>query len=325
MTTRRRFLQFSGAVLATPALPRFARAQEKQWPVRPIRAIVPFSPGSTIDIIGRIVLEPLSTALGQSIVVENRGGAGGTIGSAIVAKAEPDGYTILIHASAHSAAPAAYPRAPYHAGRDFSAVVVFGTVPNVTVISPAKGIKTLKELVEAARKGSFTFASAGVGSATHWAAERLRLAAGFNAVHVPFRGGPEALTEVATGRVDFMSIGITSGLPFIRSGRLIPLAVSTVKRSSTLPDVPTTIEAGYPNSDYTFWNGMLVPAKTPRAVINRLHAETQKALRLPSVTEKLKAQGIEPMPLAPAEFDAVIAKEIENNIAIVKAAGLKFN
>jgi len=323
MTTRRKFLLLSGAALVTPALPQLASAQ--QWPARPIRAIVPFTAGSTIDIIGRIVLEPLSAALGQPIVVENRGGAGGTVGTALVAKAEPDGHTLLIHASAHSAAPAAYPNAPYNTGRDFSGVVIFGSVPNVTVISPAKGIKSLKELVESARKGSFTFASAGVGSATHWAAERLRLAAGFSAVHVPFRGGPEALTEVMTGRVDFMSIGISSGLPLIRSGRLVPLAVSTLKRSTALPEVPTTIEAGYPDSDYTFWNGMLVPAKTPRALINRLHEETLKVLRQPGVTEKFKPQGIEPMPLTPAEFDALIAKEIENNIAIVKAAGLKFD
>jgi len=323
MTTRRRFLQLSGAALTAASMPQLASAQ--QWPTRPIRAIVPFSAGSTTDVVGRIVLEALSAAIGQPIVVENRGGAGGTIGSALVAKAEPDGYTILIHAAAHSAAPAAYPNVPYHAGRDFSGVVLFGVVPNVTVISPAKGIKTLKELVEAARKGSMTFASAGIGSATHWAAERLRLSAGFNAVHVPFKGGPEALIDVATGRVDFMCTGITSGLPFIRGGRLIPLAVSTPKRSSILPDVPTTIEAGYPDSDYTFWNGMLVPAKTPRALVNRLHAETLKVLQQPSVIEKLKAQGIEPLPLKPAEIDAMIAKEIGNNLAIVKAAGLKFN
>jgi tripartite-type tricarboxylate transporter receptor subunit TctC len=322
MTTRRKFL-LSGAALAAPVLPRIASAQ--QWPSRPIRAIVPFGAGSTIDIIGRIVLEPLSAALGQPIVVENRGGAGGSIGTAAVAKAEPDGYTLLIHASAHSAAPAAYPNAPYDAGRDLAGVAVFGSVPNVTVISPAKGIRTLKELVEAAKKGSFTFASAGVGSATHWAAERLRLAAGFDAVHVPFKGGPEALTQVASGEVDFMSIGISSGMPFIRSGRLIPLAVSTLKRSSALPDVPTTIEAGYPNSDYTFWNGMLAPAKTSRDIVNRLHEETMKVLRQPGVIERFKPQGIEPMPLTPAEFDSLIAKEIENNIAIVKAAKLKFN
>jgi tripartite-type tricarboxylate transporter receptor subunit TctC len=323
MTTRRKFLLLSGAALATPLLPGLASAQ--QWPSRSIRAIVPFSAGSTIDIIGRIVLEPLSAALGQPIVVENRGGAGGTIGTAVVASAEPNGYTILIHASAHSAAPAAYPNAPYDAGRDLRGVVIFGVVPNVTVISPAKGIRTLKELVEAAKKRSMTFASAGIGSATHWAAERLRLAAGFNATHVPFKGGPEALTQVASGEVDFMSIGVSSGLPFIRSGRLIPLAVSTAKRSSILPDVPTNEEAGYPNSDYTFWNGMLVPAKTPVEVVNRLHQETMKVLAQPSVLDKLKPQGLEPMPLTPAEFDALIAKEIESNKAIVKAAGLKFN
>jgi tripartite-type tricarboxylate transporter receptor subunit TctC len=323
MRTRRRFLQLTAAALAMPVLPKAAFAQ--QWPAKPIRAIVPFSAGSTIDVIGRIVLEPLSAALGQPIVIENRGGAGGSIGTALVAKADPDGYTLLIHAAAHSAAPAAYPNAPYDAARDFAGVAVFGTVPNVTVISSAKGIKTLKEFVQAAKKGSFTFASAGVGSATHWAAERLRLAAGFKAEHVPFKGGPEALTQVASGEVDFMCIGISSGMPFIRSGRLIALAVSTRQRSSALPDVPTTLEAGYPDSDYTFWNGMLVPAKTPRAIVNRLHQETMNALRQPGVVEKFKPQGIEPLPLTPTEFDALIAKEIEINKAIVKAAGLKFN
>jgi tripartite-type tricarboxylate transporter receptor subunit TctC len=323
MTTRRKFVLSSGAALAMQLLPRFTWAQA--WPSKPIRAIVPFGAGSTIDIIGRIVVDPLSAALGQPIVVENRGGAGGSIGTAAVAKAEPDGYTILIHASAHSAAPAAYPNAPYDAARDLRGVAVFGSVPNVTVVSSAKGIKTLKELVDAAKKGSFTFASAGVASATHWAAERLRLAAGFNAVHVPFKGGPEALTQVAAGEVDFMSIGVSSGLPFIRSGRLIPLAVSTLKRSSALPDVPTTVEAGYPDSDYTFWNGLLVPAKTPAGIVNRLHEETMRVLSQPGVIEKFKPQGIEPMPLTPTEFDALIAKEIESNKAIVKAAGLKFN
>jgi tripartite-type tricarboxylate transporter receptor subunit TctC len=323
MTTRRRFLQMTGAVLATPALPRSASAE--QWPTRPIRAIIPFSAGSTIDILGRIVVDPLAAALGQPIIVDNRGGAGGSIGTAVVAKTEPDGYTILINASAHSVAPAAYPNAPYHAGRDFSAVANFGVVPNVIVISPAKGIKTLKQLVDAAKKGSMSFASAGVASASHWGAERFRLSAGFNAVHVPYKGGIEALTDVMTGRVDFMSVGVSSAIPFIREGKLIALGVATRKRSSALPDVPTTIEAGYVDSDYTYWNGMLVPAKTPRAIVDRLHAETQKVLRVPAVIEKLKPLGVEPMPLTPTEFDAMIAKEIETNIALAKAAGLKFN
>ena len=323
MATRRQILNFAGTALMASALPRPAAAQP--WPTRPIRAMIPFTAGSTIDIVGRIVLDPLSGRLGQTIVVENRGGAGGTIGSAAVAKAEPDGYSILINASAHSAAPAAYPNVPYDPARDFSAVIPFGTVPNVTVISPAKGIRTLADLVSAAKSGSISYASAGVGSATHWAAERFRVSAGFAAVHVPFRGGPEALTEVMSGRVDFACMGISSALAFVREGKLLPLAVSTPKRSSALPDVPTTLEAGFANSDYNYWMGMFVPAKTPPDIVERLRQEMEKVLQLPAVKDKFAPQGIEPMPLSPAEFDALIKKEIEINIALVKAAGLKFN
>jgi tripartite-type tricarboxylate transporter receptor subunit TctC len=323
MTTRRRFLNLAAAALATPALPRLASAQT--WPARPIRAMIPFSAGSSLDIVGRIVLDPLSSQLGQTIVVENRGGAGGTIGTAAVAKAEADGYTILINASAHSAAPAAYPNIAYDPARDFSAVIPFGTVPNVTLVAPAKGIKTIQELVTVAKSGSLSYASAGVGSATHWAAERLRVSAGFQAVHVPFRGGPEALTEVMTGRVDFTCMGMSAALPFIRDGKLVPLAVSSAKRSSALPAIPTTLESGLADSDYNYWMGMFVPAKTPREIVDRLYQETQKALRLPAVMEKFGPQGIEPMPMTSAEFDALIKKEIAINVALVKAAGLKFN
>jgi tripartite-type tricarboxylate transporter receptor subunit TctC len=198
-------------------------------------------------------------------------------------------------------------------------------IPNVIVIAPSKGIKTIQQLAEAAKKGSMSFASAGVGSASHWGAERFRLSAGFNAIHVPFKGGIEALTDVMTGRVDFMCVGVTAALPFIRQNQLIPLAVSTRKRSTTLPDVPTTIEAGYADSDYTYWNGLLVPAKTSRAIVERLHDETVKVLKLPAVAEKLRLQGVEPLPLTPKEFDAMIAKEISTNMALAKAAGLKAN
>jgi tripartite-type tricarboxylate transporter receptor subunit TctC len=321
MTTRRHFLHLAAGALAT--LPRLASAQS--WPARPIRAMIPFSAGSSLDIVGRIVLDPLASQLGQTIVVENRGGAGGTIGSALVAKAEPDGYTLLIQASAHSSAPAAYPGIAYDPARDFAAVIPFGTIPNVTVVSPARGFKTIGDLVAAAKSGSFSYASAGVGSATHWAAERLRISGGFKGVHVPFRGGPEALTEVIAGRVDFTCMGMSSALGFIRDGKLVPLAVSSAKRSSALPDVPTTLEAGLADSDYTYWMGMFVPAATPRPIIERLYRETQKALALPSVVDKFKPQGIEPMPLSSAELDALVKKEIAANIALVKAAGLKFN
>ena len=329
-TDRRRFLTLASGTLAAPALLRRAFADAPAgtgtWPKdKVIRAIVPFGAGSTVDIIGRVVLDPVSQQIGQTLVVENRGGAGGSIGSALVAKADPDGYTLLINASAHSAAPAVYPDLSYDPSKDFSGIAIFGVVPNVLLIAPSKGIKTVKELVERAKAGNMTFASAGVGSATHWAAERFLVAAGIKATHVPFTGGPQALTEVMTGRVDFTFIGTASGMPFIKDGRLLALAVSSAKRSPALPDVPTTLELGYPNSEYTFWNGMLAPAKTPRPIVDRLHDEVQKALALPQVQAKLATQGAEPMPLTPKEFDAMIAKEIVENKALAKAAGLKFN
>ncbi len=243
MTTRRRFLTLTTAAIAAPAISRGAFAQTA-WPgAKPIRAICPFQAGSTVDILGRIISDPLGAAIGQTIVVENRGGAGGSTGSAAVATADPDGYTLLINAAAHTAAPAAYPNITYDPAKDFAGVAMIGVVPNVIVIAPSKGIKTARELVEKAKSGEMTYASAGVGSATHWGAERFRLSAGFKGTHVPFRGGPAALTEVATGRVDWMTIGTGSGLPLIQDNRLIPLAVTTQKRSAALPDVPTTLEA----------------------------------------------------------------------------------
>jgi tripartite-type tricarboxylate transporter receptor subunit TctC len=324
MTTRRRFLKLSAAALAAPALSGSAHAQA--WPAgRPIRAICPFTAGSTIDILGRIVTDALAQALGQTIVTENRGGAGGSIGSALVAKADPDGYTLLINASAHTAAPAAYPDITYDPAKDFAGVAMIGVVPNVLLVAPSKNIKSAKELAERAKAGDLTYASAGVGSATHWAAERFRLSAGFTATHIPFRGGPEALTEVMTGRVDFMCVGTSSGMPFIRDGKLVPLAVTTQKRSAALPDVPTTLELGFADSDYTFWNGFLAPAQTPKPIVERLHGEITRITAQGGVKEKLDAQGVEPLPLSPAEFDALMRREIASNLALAKSAGLKFN
>ena len=193
------------------------------------------------------------------------------------------------------------------------------------LVAPSKGIKSLQELVTKAKDGSMSFASAGVGSAADWAAEPFIVSAGLKATHVPFRGGPEALTEVMTGRVDFIFIGISSGLPFIQNKQLVPLAVSSAKRSPTLPDLPTTLEAGYKDSDFNYWNGMLVPAKTPRPIIERLNAETTKALALPEVQQKLTAQGVEPAPLSPGEIDTMIRREIALNLKIAKEAELKFN
>jgi tripartite-type tricarboxylate transporter receptor subunit TctC len=323
--TRRKHLALLGAALGTPALPRLARAQA--WPSKPFRVIIPFTAGSTVDIVSRIVFEPLSQQLGQSIIVENRGGAGGTIGAAIVARADPDGYTWLAHSSAHSATPAIYPNAPYDTVKDFVAVAAMGSSPNIVVLSPDKGIKTLKDLVAAAKQknGQMTYGTAGVGSSTHFTTERFRFSAGFDGVMVPFRGMPEVLTEVMTGRVDFCFSTIATALPFIRDGKLLALAVSTPKRSATLPDVPTTLELGYANSDYTFWNGLFLPAKTPREIVEKLNQEAQKAASSAAVREKLSQQGIDAMPITATQFDAQIKREVEDSIALVKAAGIKVN
>src|SRR5262245_52621366 len=216
-------------------------ALAQAWPTKPIRAIVPFGAGSATDIVPRIVFDPLSALLGQPIVVENRVGGGSTVGTAAVAKADPDGYTLLATSTAHTITPAVYASLSYDAAADFAAVVAFGSVANVLVVSPAKGFKTLGDMVAAAkaRPGTFNYASVGIGSASHLSVERLRLSAGFDAVHIPFRGGPEALTEVVAGRVDFYFCPINTALPFSRDGKLLALVVNSTARAAELPDVPT--------------------------------------------------------------------------------------
>ncbi len=324
MTTRRRLLELTAAALATPALSRSTFAQGT-YPSRFIRAIIPFSAGSTMDIVGRIVLDPLAARLGQTNVVENRGGAGGSLGSSVVSKSDPDGYTILVNGAGHAAAAAAFPNINYDPAADFAGVVLFGAIANVLVVAPSLGVRTLQESVVLAKTGDMTCSSAGVGSATHWAAERFRVSAGIKATHIPFRGGPEGLTEVMAGRIAFTCMGAASTLPFVTDGKLLPLAVSTPQRSALMPNVPTTLEAGYRDSDYTFWMGIFVPAKTPRPIVDKLRAETMKVLEEPNVVANFKLQGIEPLPLTSAEIDAMVKKEVVANRALAKAAGLRFD
>ena len=216
------------------------------WPAKPIRAIVPVGAGSSTDIIHRLVLEQLSSQLGQPVLVENRVGAGGTIGAAAVAKAQPDGYTLLAHGSAHTIAPAIYKNLPYHPGRDFTAVAPLGITPSVLVVPPGKGMKSAADLVAAAkaRPNALNFSSVGIGTATHLSAERFVSSAGVQAVHIPFKGGAEAMTEVIAGRVDFFFGPVALVLPHIREGKLAALAVNTDTRSAALPEVPTLREAG---------------------------------------------------------------------------------
>jgi len=314
------------ALVAPLVLAGTWRAGAEAWPSRPIHAIVAFAAGSATDIIPRVVFEPLGAQLGQPVVVENRGGAGTTIAGAMVAKAEPDGYTLLATSSAHTLVPTVYPNASYDTATDLAAVVSLGTSPNVLVVSPERGFKTARDLVAAAKAkpGSFNYASAGVGSATHLSAERFRMAAGFEAVHIPFRGGSEAVAEILSGRSEFYFCPLGTALPYVRDGRLLALAVSSPKPAPLLPDVPSVLEL-FPNSDYPFWIGVFAPAKTPRDIIEKLNREALKTMEMPSVKERLATLGMDPMPLTPAEFDAQVKAEIVSTGVLAKAAGIKPN
>ena len=310
----------AAALLAVPGA-----AWTQGWPSKPIRAIVPFTPGSATDIMARTVAEKLSAQLGQPVVIENRPGAGGTIGEGLVAKADADGYTILIHSSSYTVTPSTYENLPYDTLRDLTGVAPLGLLPNVLVIAPSKRIRSVAELIAAAKAkpGALNVASIGTGSATHLNAERFRLGAGIDVVHVPFKGTPEALTEVMTGRVDYYFCPVTAALPLIKDGRVLALAVGSSKRSVALPDLPTTLELGVKDSDYNFWVGMFAAAKTPREVLQRLYQETAKALRAPDVREKLARLGAEPMDYTPEQFNTFLRNEIAANAALVKAAGIK--
>jgi tripartite-type tricarboxylate transporter receptor subunit TctC len=303
------------AIAATAAL-------GQTWPTRTITAVVPFAAGNAIDAVGRIVMDELSRQLGQPVIVENRAGAGGTVGAAAVARAAPDGYTLLLYSSSFSISHSIHVNLPYDTFNDFTPVVPFGLQPTVLVTAPSKGFKTLGELVTAAKAkpGAMSFASAGIGAASHMAAERLRVSAGFEALHVPFRGPTDALTAAMTGQVDFYFLPIAPALPLIKDGKLTALAMSTAKRATALPDVPTTTEAGLKDSAYDFWVGLFVPAKTPPDLVTRLHAETQKALDAPSVKDRYAKLGVEPMRMTQEEFAKYFRADVEDTAKLVKAA-----
>jgi len=283
------------------------------------------TPGSATDILARTVSERLSGQLGQPVVVENRPGASTTIGAAAVAKADPDGHTILVTSSAHTVAPFLYSSLSYDTARDLAGVTPLANLPTVLLVAPSKGFKSVHDLVAAARAkpGSINYASA--AASTQLNAERFRRSARFEAVHIPFKGAPEALTEVMAGRVDFYFSPIAPALPLLRDGKLLALAIGSSKRASILPDLPTTVEAGFPDSDYNFWVAMFVPARTPAEVINRLHRESSSVLRLPEVRERLSRLGAEPMTMAPEEFDSHVRDELRSNAVLVKAAGITAN
>ncbi len=297
------------------------------WPTKPLHIVVPVGAGSTADIIARLVFDQLSQQLGQSMVIENRTGAGGTIGTAFVAKAAPDGYTLLVHSNAHTIAPALYAKLSYDPATDFAAVIPLGTSPCVLVASPARGFKTAGDLIAAAKAkpGKMTFSSVGIGTATHFSAERFRASAHIEALHVPYRGGAEAMAEVMAGRVDFFLGPVGLVLPLVHDGKLVALAVNGTERSPALPDVPTTSEVGLANAEYPIWFGVFLPARTPREIVTRLYGQTVKVLRSPTVARKLANLGVVPMLITPEEFDDRVRKDIALNAALARAVGLQPN
>lgn len=316
-------LRATFVVLATALL--CASAQAQGFPSKPIRFVVPFTAGSGTDVIARTVGDTMARGLGQPIIIENKPGAGGTIAAAQVAKSEPDGHTVLIHSSSHAVNPAIYPSLPFDTLKDLTGVTPLAALPNVMVVSPERGWKSVADVLAAARArpGQLNYASAGMGSATHLNAEKFKLQAGFDAVHVPFKGTPEAVSDVIGGRTDWYFAPLSAALPLIKDGKLLALAVSTPQRTAALPQVPTTVEAGVPGSDYVFWVAMIVPAATPPAVIRRLNEEAHKALANADVKERMVKLGAEPMPMTPEAFNAFIRTEMDSAARVAKAANLK--
>lgn len=313
----------ASCALALILVPAAALAQA--WPSKqPIKVVIPFSAGSATDLVPRAVLEQVGRQLGQTFVVENRTGGSGTIGVRDVARAESDGYTVLVHSTTFAVSATTHPNSGYDARKDFSTVAVLANLPNVLVVAPDK-YKSLKELVDAAKAkpGSLNYASVGGGSAAHLNAERMNMAAGIKVQHVPFRGGPEALNEIMAGRVDYYFVPLPPARGLIAGKKVTALAVSGAERASALPDVPTTVEAGLPNSEYNFWTAMFVPAATPKDIVDRLNAEVAKALQDPGVKERLAKIGADPVVMAPAQADAFVRKEIDSNAELVKAAGVE--
>ena len=297
------------------------------YPTKPIHFVVAFTAGSATDIIARAVADVMSTNLGQPIIIENKPGAGGTIAAGQVAKAEADGYTFLVHSSGHTLNPFIYSNLSYDTLKDLTGVATLGATPNVLVVSPAKPWKTLADLVAAskAKPGELNFGSAGVGSATHLNAEKFNLAANIKATHVPYKGTPEANSEVIGGRIDWFFSPLGSALSLVQSGKLKALAISTSKRTSLLPNVPTTLEAGIPDSDYVLWVGLLAPAGVPAPVIKKMNDEVTKALENKEVKERFAKLGAEPFIMSTDGFNKFIRDEMVVSYRITKAANLKGN
>jgi tripartite-type tricarboxylate transporter receptor subunit TctC len=311
--------------LAAAAVAATTGAQAN-YPTRPIRIVVPFTAGSATDIIARVVSPKMVERWGRPVVIDNRPSAGGIIAFGIVAEAAPDGQTLLVTGSNFAGSAALYAgKLPFDPVKDFSGITQFATTPLVLVVGPGLGVKSVKELIALARekKGQLNFASTGLGSGPHYGAELFKLAAGIGAVHVPYRGSPETLTDVMSGRVHFLLSPVLAASPLVRSGRVVALGVTTPYRAQALPDVPTIAEAGLPGFEYQGWYGMLAPGRTPRKLVGLLNAEVGRVLDLPDVTERIAKQGAAARRTTPEAFDKLVHEEIVTRTKVWKAAGVK--
>lgn len=321
--SRRQLLSLAAAVAAGPLVSRLARAQA--YPTRTVRFIVPLTAGSAADIFARRLALAMSENFGQPVIVENRPGAGTTLGTDIVAKAAPDGHTLLLNSAAFAVSAATYQKLPYDPLRDLAPVSQVATAPIVLVAAPSLGVKSLKDLIDLAKRepGRMNFGSSGVGSSTHFAGEQFKLAGGLDVAHVPYKGPSEALLDTITGRIHYSASPFVPALPFITDGRLLALAVTTAQRSTLRPEIPTVAEAGLPGYDYQDWWGVFAPAKTPPAVIDRLAKETARILRLPDVTKQLSSQGAEAAPSSPDEFTRFVRMKIDAARLVASRAGIR--
>jgi tripartite-type tricarboxylate transporter receptor subunit TctC len=300
-------------------------AHAQTWPAKPVHVIISFTPASATDIVGRLVMGKVSEYWGQPVVVENRSGAGGSIGSAVVAKAAPDGYLLLINSNAHSVNPAIYAKLPYDTTKDFVDIVPLSLAPNVLVVNAGSPHKSLADFVSHARAkpGSINFGHAGVGSGTHLSTEKLIAAANIQVTQVPFKGTPEVVQALFSNSVDCYWAPISAGMPHIKSGKLRPLAVGAAKRSPALPDVPTTGEGGVQGAEAPLWFGVWGPAGVPADIVAKINADVRRALGDAGVKEKLANLGNDPMDMSAQDFARFVRSEIDDYQRVVRAAGIK--
>lgn len=309
------------AVIAALALPAGAQT----FPNKPVHLVISFTPGSSTDIIGRAVAAKLSEIWGQQVVAENRVGAGGTIGSAVVARAAPDGYTLLANSSAHVSNPSIYAKMPYDTLKDFANISPLAGGPNVLIVGAGSGWKSFSDFVGAAKAkpGSLNFSSAGIGSGTHFNLEKLKLMAAINVTHVPYKGTPEAISDTIAGRVCCYFAPINAALPHVSGGKAVALAVSSAQRSPLLPSVPTIAESGVAGFDYTLWVGLWGPAAMPAELVAKINADVRKALASPDLKDRLTKLGTLPMDMSPQAFSAFVRQELDDTAKVMQAAGIK--